>query len=43
MNSNKREVYNGHGAGDEALVLCYQTCLDAMRSSDVVARIAAKS
>ncbi|PKI17001.1 bacteriohemerythrin [Colwellia sp. 12G3] len=30
---------HGHGAGDEVLVLFYQTCLEAVRSSDVVARI----
>jgi diguanylate cyclase (GGDEF)-like protein/hemerythrin-like metal-binding protein len=29
----------GHGVGDEVLVLFYQTCLEAVRSSDVVARI----
>lgn len=29
----------GHGAGDEVLVLFYQTCFEAVRSSDVVARI----
>jgi diguanylate cyclase (GGDEF)-like protein/hemerythrin-like metal-binding protein len=29
----------GHGVGDEVLVLFYQTCVDAVRSSDVVARI----
>lgn len=29
----------GHGVGDEVLVLFYQTCVEAVRSSDVVARI----
>ena len=29
----------GHGVGDEVLVLFYQACFDAVRSSDVVARI----
>ncbi len=29
----------GHGVGDEVLKLFYQTCLEAVRSSDVVARI----
>jgi len=29
----------GHGVGDEVLILFYQTCLEAVRSSDVVARI----
>lgn len=29
----------GHGVGDEVLVLFYQTCLKAVRNSDVVARI----
>jgi len=29
----------GHGIGDEVLKLFYQTCLDAVRSTDVVARI----
>lgn len=29
----------GHGVGDEVLVLFYQTCLDTVRSSDVVARV----
>jgi len=29
----------GHGVGDEVLVLFYQTCLAAVRNSDVVARI----
>jgi len=30
---------HGHGVGDEVLVLFYQTCVEAVRSSDVVARI----
>ena len=29
----------GHGVGDEVLVMFYQTCVEAVRSSDVVARI----
>jgi len=29
----------GHGVGDEVLVLFYQTCLEAVRSTDVVARV----
>lgn len=29
----------GHGVGDEVLVLFYQTCVEAVRNSDVVARI----
>ncbi|MCP4986169.1 MAG: bacteriohemerythrin [Colwellia sp.] len=29
----------GHGVGDEVLKLFYQTCLETVRSSDVVARI----
>lgn len=36
------KVFNdtyGHGVGDEMLVIFYKTCVEAMRSSDVVARI----
>jgi diguanylate cyclase (GGDEF)-like protein len=29
----------GHGVGDEVLITFYQTCLEAVRNSDVVARI----
>jgi|GEM_PF-418327 len=29
----------GHGVGDEVLIMFYRTCKDAVRSSDVVARI----